>query len=72
MSDLGERLRNIADAAHGIEWELPITTIGDLERAAAIVDMLDEPAILLAVPQPQRMSISGLLHSEARTKRKAK
>ncbi len=40
MSDLPERLRSLADAIEGLDWELPVTAREDCRRAADEIERL--------------------------------
>jgi hypothetical protein len=73
MSDLIAELEALADALVGHEWELPIMAVEDVRAAIAeikrlrpIADYIDDPRVLLLIPQPHRLRLSELLHPSAR------
>jgi hypothetical protein len=67
MNDLEERMRSLSESLDGNNWNHPITAHGDCLKAAELCSLLDDPNVLLAVPQPQRMRISQLLHGAAKS-----
>jgi len=64
-ADLLARMRHWIDhprLSSGMELMRELQT--KLERLQAIAEYLDDPAVLLNIPQPYRMRISELLHGE--------